>query len=212
MHATNRYGTGSGTGDLWRLWNPSRVPFSSSATPLVRSISSGLRALEVWRTTASHWWKGFRSLFSLFFGVFFIKMVKRRLHLEVRIRSFPSYPRSGGASRTGEGRVESCAQRISRDPVGFCIRWCGFRSVSSDLRLSSLAMVAALVRWSFGALARRLPVCLLQQALPGHGDRGVRTAARLRLALVYVVVARWSSDLIVIFITFEILCTAVDDY
>jgi hypothetical protein len=64
-------------------------------------------------------------------------------------------------------------------------------------------MVAALVRWSFGALARRLLVCLLQQvllrqALPGFGDGGVRTAARLRLALVSVVVARWSIDLIVI--------------
>jgi hypothetical protein len=73
-------------------------------------------------------------------------------------------------------------------------------------------MVAALVRWSFRALARRLPVCLLQQALPGSGDGGVKTAARLRLALVCVVVARWSSDLIIISITFGILCTAVDDY
>jgi hypothetical protein len=63
---------------------------------------------------------------------------------------------------------------------------------------------------------RRCQSCLLQQALlrqalPGSGDGGVRTAARLRLALVSVVVARWSSDLIVIFITFEILCTAIDD-
>jgi hypothetical protein len=100
---------------------------------------------------------------------------------------------------------------------GRFLRWCGFRSVSSDLRFSSLAMVAALVRWSFGALARRLSVCLLQQALLrqalfGSGNRGVRTVARLWLALVSVVVARWSSDLIVIFITFKILCTVVDDY
>jgi hypothetical protein len=78
-------------------------------------------------------------------------------------------------------------------------------------------MVSALVRWSFGALARRLSVCLLQQAilrqaLPGSGDEGMRTVARLRLALVSVVVARWSSDLIVIFITFGILYTVVDDY
>jgi hypothetical protein len=113
--------------------------------------------------------------------------------------------------------VESCARRISRDPFGFRVCWCGFRSVSSDLRLSSLAMVVALVRWSFGVLAQRLPVCLLQQALlrqalPGSGDGGVKTAARLRLALVSIVVARWSSDLIVIFITFGILCIAIDDY
>jgi hypothetical protein len=113
--------------------------------------------------------------------------------------------------------VESCARRISRDPIIFRVRWCGFMSVSSDLRLSSLAMVAALVRWSFGALARRLPVCVLQQALlrqalPGSSDGGVKTAARLRLALVSVVVARWSSNLIIIFITFGILCTVIDDY
>jgi hypothetical protein len=73
-------------------------------------------------------------------------------------------------------------------------------------------MVAALVRWSFEALARRLPVCLLQQALPGSGDGGVRTTARLRLALVSIVVVRWSSDLIVFFFTFGIICTVVNDY
>ena len=78
-------------------------------------------------------------------------------------------------------------------------------------------MVAALVRWSFGALARRLPVCLLQQALlrqalPDSGDGGARTAERLRLALVFVVVPRWSNDLFVIFITFRIFYTTADDY
>ena len=63
-------------------------------------------------------------------------------------------------------------------------------------------MIAALVCRSFVALARRLPVrliqqALLRQALPGSGDGWVRTAARLRLVLVYVVVARWSFDLFV---------------
>jgi hypothetical protein len=156
-------------------------------------------------------------LFRLFFGVFFVKMVKRRLHLEVRIRSSPPYPRSGGASRAEGGRVELCARWISRNPVGFRVHWCSFRSVSSDIRLSSLAMVATLVHWSFGVLARRLPVYLLQQALlrqalNGSSDGGVRMVARLRFALVSVVAARWSSDLIVIFITFGILCTVADDY
>jgi hypothetical protein len=47
-----------------------------------------------------------------FFLVFFVKMVKRRLHLEVRIKSSSSYPRSGGASRADGGRVELCARRI----------------------------------------------------------------------------------------------------
>jgi hypothetical protein len=45
--------------------------------------------------------------------------------------------------------------------------------------VSSLARVAALVRWSFGVIARRLSVCLLQQALPGDPvmeGRGQRRA------------------------------------
>jgi hypothetical protein len=126
--------------------NPSRVSFPSPATLPVRPASSGLRALEAWWTTASCRWKGFLSLFRLFFGVFFVEMVKRRLYFQIKIRSFPSYPRSGGASRAGGGRVESCARWISRDPTGFHVRWCDFRSVFSDLRLSLLAMVAALVR------------------------------------------------------------------
>ena len=113
--------------------------------------------------------------------------------------------------------MESCVRRIPWDSVVFRIRWYGLRSVSSDLRLSSSAMIAALVCWSFGTLARRLPVRLLQQALlrqalPGSGDGGARTAARLRLVSVFVVVARWSIDLFVIFITFRTLCTDVDDY
>jgi hypothetical protein len=83
--------------------------------------------------------------------------------------------------------------------------------------VSSSTMVAALERWSFGALARRLSVCLLQQALlrqvlPGSGDGGARTAARLRLVLVFIVVARWSNDLFVILITFRLLYTVIDDY
>jgi hypothetical protein len=57
--------------------------------------------------------------------------------------------------------------------------------------------------WSFGALARRLSICLLKQVLlrqafPGSDDGGARTAARLRLALVFVVVTTWSNDLIII--------------
>ena len=78
-------------------------------------------------------------------------------------------------------------------------------------------MFDAVVRLSFVALARHLPVRLLQQALlrqalPGSGDGGARTAACLRLALVTLVVARWSIDLFVIFTTFDPLCTAIDDY
>ena len=112
--------------------------------------------------------------------------------------------------------MELCVRQIFSDLVRFRVRSCGSRSGSSDLRLSSLAMVAALVCWSFRALARRLPVYLLQQALlrqalPGSSEERVRTAARLRLASLLVVIARWSEDLFVIFITFGILCTIVDN-
>jgi hypothetical protein len=43
-----------------------------------------------------------------------------------------------------------------------------------------------------------LQQALLQQALSGSGDGEARTAAHLRLILVFIVVARWSSDLFVI--------------
>jgi hypothetical protein len=113
--------------------------------------------------------------------------------------------------------VDSCVRWISWDFFSFHDRLCGFESVSSDLRFSSSVMVVVLVRWSFGALARQLPVCLLQQsllrqALLGSGDGGARTAVCLRLVLMFVVVARWSSDLFVISITFRLFCTVVDDY
>ena len=68
-------------------------------------------------------------------------------------------------------------------------------------------MVVVLVRWSYGALARRLPDCLLQ-GLPGSDVGGAMTAARHRLVSVLVVVARWSTDLDVIYFT-SVLCTTV---
>ena len=110
--------------------------------------------------------------------------------------------------------MEVCLRRISWDSVGAGLRWiyldpvfvhlrsCGSRFDLSNLQLSSSAMVAALVCWSFGALARRLPDCLPQQGLPGSGEGGAMTAARLRLASVLAVVARWSTDLDVILLFF----------
>jgi hypothetical protein len=159
---------------------------------------------------------GFPFLVLGFYCVFF-RMVRRQRHPKVRIRSSLPYPRSGGAPSASKGRVESCVRRIISSLFGFGICWRGFRLVSFDLRLSSLAMVAALVCWSFGALARRLPVYLLQQALLrqallSSGDGGTRTVARLWLMLAFLVVAKWSSDLFIIFITFGTLCTALDDY
>jgi hypothetical protein len=43
---------------------------------------------------------------------------------------------------------------------------------------------------------------LLRQILPDSGDGAARTAARLRLVLVYAVLARWGKYLFVIFIIF----------
>ena len=78
-----------------------------------------------------------------------------------------------------------------------------------DLCYSSSLAVAILVRWSYGALARRLPDCLLQQVVPDSGDGGAMTAARLRLTSVLVVIARWSTDLDVNFIISNFRCTTI---
>ena len=85
---------------------------------------------------------------------------------------------------------------------------CVFGLDPFDLRYFSSVAVAVLGCWSYGALARRLPDCLLQQVVPDSGVGGVMTAARLRLASVIVVVARWSTDLDVIFIISSVRCTA----
>ena len=97
---------------------------------------------------------------------------------------------------------------ICSDLVIVRLRSCVFGVNPSNLYYSSSAAVAVLVRWSYGALARRLPDCLLQQVVPGSGDGGTMTAARLRLASVLVVVARWFTDLDVIFIS-GIRCIAM---
>ena len=118
--------------------------------------------------------------------------------------------RSGGAYSTVSGRMKVCLRRIylwwiCSDLVVVRLRSRVFGLVLYDLRYSSSAVVAVLVRWSYGALARRLPDCLLQQVVPDSCDGGAMTAARLRLASVLVVVARWSMNLHVIFIFFYCL-------
>ena len=117
--------------------------------------------------------------------------------------------------------MEVCLWWISSDLANMCLRWirldpvfarlpsCVKKLDASDLCISSLTAVAVLVRWSHGAVARRLPDCLLQQDSPDSDHGGVMAAARLRLALVFVVVARWSSDLDVIFIASDVLCTTL---
>ena len=79
--------------------------------------------------------------------------------------------------------------------------------VSEDLAQfkGSIATTSALGRWSLGARARRLSGCH-RQGQAGSG-KGAATAARQRLILTAVVVARWSKDLDVIFIMFDVFCT-----
>ena len=101
--------------------------------------------------------------------------------------------------------VEVCLRRIylwwiCSDLVVVRLCSCVFGLDTSDLRYSSSTAVAVLVRWSYGALVRRLPDHLLQQVVPDSDDGGAMTAVRLRLASVLVVVARWSMDLDVVFI------------
>ena len=92
--------------------------------------------------------------------------VWRRRCPSVAIMSPTSYLRPDGANSVVGGCVEVCLRRISWDSVGAGLRWisldpvfvclrsCGSRFDLSNLQLSSSAMVAALVCWSFGALAR----------------------------------------------------------
>ena len=87
-------------------------------------------------------------------------------------------------------------------------RSCVFGLDPSDLCYFSSAAVVVLGCWSYGVLARRLLDGLLQQVVPGSGDGGAMTAACLRLASVLVVIAMWSTNLDVIFIS-AIRCTAM---
>ena len=145
--------------------------------------------------------------------VLFRKARRRRLP-EDGIKVSPPSLRSGDASSTVGGRVEVCLRQIylwwiCSDLVVVRLRSCVFGLDPSDLHYFSSVAVAVLGCWSYGALARRLPDCLLQQVVPGSGVGGAMTARGLRLASLLVVVARWSMDLDVIFIISGIRCTAM---
>ena len=73
-------------------------------------------------------------------------------------------------------------------------------------------MVAALVHWFYGDLARRLLKRLLQQGLSGFGEEGTIPMVRLQLAPVLVAVGRWSMTLVVIFITSDLLCATMNKH
>ena len=110
--------------------------------------------------------------------------------------------------------MEVCLQRIylwwiCSDLVVVRLRSRVFGLDLFDLRYSSSAADAVLVRWSYEALARRLPDCLLQQVVPDSDDGWRMTAARLWLASVLVIVARPSMDLDLIFNIFCVCCTII---
>ena len=143
------------------------------------------------------------------------KMRRQRLP-EDGIKVSPPSPSSGGAFSIVGGRVEVYLRRIyprwiCSDLVVVCLCWCVFRLDPFDLCYSSSAAVAVLVRRSYGALARRLPDCLLQQVVPESDEGGAMTAAHLQLTSVLVVVTRWSTDLDVIFIS-SVHCTTMIEY
>lgn len=75
---------------------------------------------------------------------------------------------------------------------------------------SSSVLIVVLLRWSCEALGGGLPNCL-QEGLPGSGERGAITEAHLRLAPMFVVVTWWSTNPIVIFIIFSVLCIIATD-
>jgi hypothetical protein len=67
--------------------------------------------------------------------------------------------------------------------------------------MTATTTIAPPERWSLGVRARRLPGCDRQ----GRAD-----SDRERLVLTVVVVVRWSRNLDVIFIMFEVICTSDD--
>ena len=88
-----------------------------------------------------------------------LRKVRRRRLPEDGIKVSPPSPRSGGASSIVGGRVEVCLRRIylwwiCSDLVVVRLRSCVFGLNPFNLRYSSSAAVAILVRWSYEALAR----------------------------------------------------------
>ena len=154
----------------------------------------------------------FSVVFSCLVRVCVMLRKARRWRLpEDGIKVFPPSPRSGGVSSIVGGRVEVCLRQIylwwiCSDLVVVRPRSCVFGFDPSGLCYFSSAMIAVLGCWSYGALARRLPDCLLQQVVPGSGGGGAMTAARLRFASVLVVVARCSTNLDVFFFLVSLYC------
>ena len=182
----------------------------------VRPVSGGLRAMETeWISALSGGRAPFLDLFSSFVrDCILLRKARRRRLPEDEINVSPPSLCSGVASSTIGGRVEVrlrqiCLWWICSDLFVVRLCSCVFRLDPFDLHSLS-ATIAVLVCWSYGVLAQRLSDCQVQQGLSGFGERGAMIAARLRLALVLVVVARWSMNLDVIFIIYYgVRCTVM---
>lgn len=118
--------------------------------------------------------------------------------LPVEVRSPLPLRRSSGVSSNGG----------AGDGFSVCRRW-----ASSDLcrAWTTTASAPAPARWSFGAVARRLPVRDFKQGLAGQGCGAAMAAAaaRLRLAVELRVVVHLR-DLFVFFYLCEVLYVVVN--
>jgi hypothetical protein len=191
---TNRYVSSK---DIHNRQNASRIlsPHRQSRQYAPHLVALGLGG-GPW-FLASGW---SRFLFRLFFNVFF-KVVRWQRYLDVRIRFSLPYPCFGMCLAPTEGvwRCASCG--ISWDPVGFCVRWFGFRSNYSVVTIIGDGW-CIIPLWSSdndftSVYYNKLyydKICLT----PAKG--GPRIVARLRLMLVFVVIARSSRYLFVFFL------------
>ena len=96
-----------------------------------------------------------------------LRKARRRRLSEDEIKVSPPSPCFGGASSIIGGHVEVCLWQIylrwiCSDLVAVRLYSCVFGLDPSYLCYSLSAAVVVLVRWFYGALARRLRDCLLQ--------------------------------------------------
>ena len=128
-----------------------------------------LRAMEVrWIPALAGGTTPFLDVALCFVRVYVLLEKARRRRLpENGIRFSPSSSHSGGVSSTVGGYVKMCLWWIylswtCSDLLIVCLHSCVFGLDSLDLRYSSSAMVAVLVRWFYEVLTRRISNCLPQ--------------------------------------------------
>ena len=130
--------------------------------------------------------------------------------------SLTSYPRPDDANNVVRGCVEVCLRRISRESIGAGLRWIYLDSFFVCLRSCGYGLIfliynspqqqcsGALVLCGLSMTTFRLST-IIRFARLWWGR--AMTAAWLQLAPMLVVVARWSINIVVIFIISSVLCT-----